>query len=119
MQQSLLRNEVTGGWRLSFQVRRGKGKRLELHTFLQTRKRLSLTPGGINSIREQPAGKLSSIVAKRRFSTVVQNPLLSCRKNSPLECSRASALTPIVLCFHCLLLLGTAVAALFRANWQA
>lgn len=41
MQQSLLRNEVTGGWRLSFEVQRGKGKRLELRPFLQTRKRLS------------------------------------------------------------------------------
>ena len=35
IQQSVFRNAVTGGWRLSFQVRRPKGKPLELRAFLQ------------------------------------------------------------------------------------
>ena len=35
VQQSVFRNAVTGGWRLSFQVRRPKGKPLELRAFLQ------------------------------------------------------------------------------------
>jgi glucans biosynthesis protein len=38
MQQSLFRNEVTGGWRLSFEVRRPKGKPLEPRAFLQNEK---------------------------------------------------------------------------------
>ena len=35
IQHSVFRNAVTGGWRLSFQVRRPKGKPLELRAFLQ------------------------------------------------------------------------------------
>ena len=35
MQQSVFRNAVTGGWRLSFQVARPKGKPLEIRAFLQ------------------------------------------------------------------------------------
>lgn len=38
VQQSLFRNPVTGGWRLSFQVRRPKGKSLEMRAFLQNGK---------------------------------------------------------------------------------
>jgi glucans biosynthesis protein len=38
VQQSLFRNPVTGGWRLSFQVRRPKGKPLEMRAFLQNGK---------------------------------------------------------------------------------
>ena len=34
-QQAVFRNVVTGGWRLSFQVKRPKGKPLELRAFLQ------------------------------------------------------------------------------------
>ena len=35
MQHSVFRNPVTGGWRLSFQIKRPKGKPLELRAFLQ------------------------------------------------------------------------------------
>lgn len=35
VQQSVFRNAATGGWRLSFQVRRPKGKPLEVRAFLQ------------------------------------------------------------------------------------
>ena len=35
IQHSVFRNAVTGGWRLSFQVRRPKGRPLELRAFLQ------------------------------------------------------------------------------------
>jgi periplasmic glucans biosynthesis protein len=35
VQHSLFRNPVTGGWRLSFQVKQPKGKPLELRAFLQ------------------------------------------------------------------------------------
>ena len=38
MQQSVFRNSVTGGWRLSFQVKPPKGKPLELRAFLQSGK---------------------------------------------------------------------------------
>lgn len=38
VQQSVFRNAVTGGWRLSFQVKRPKGKPLELRAFLQNGK---------------------------------------------------------------------------------
>ena len=38
VQQSLFRNPVTGGWRLSFQVRRPKGKPLEMRAFLRNGK---------------------------------------------------------------------------------
>lgn len=35
VQQSVFRNTVTGGWRLSFQVKRAKGKPLEMRAYLQ------------------------------------------------------------------------------------
>jgi periplasmic glucans biosynthesis protein len=38
VQQAVFRNAVTGGWRLSFQVKRPKGKPLELRAFLQNDK---------------------------------------------------------------------------------
>ena len=38
VQQSVFRNAVTGGWRLSFQVTRPKGKPIELRAFLQNGK---------------------------------------------------------------------------------
>jgi periplasmic glucans biosynthesis protein len=38
VQQAVFRNAVTGGWRLSFQVKRPKGKPLELRAFLQNGK---------------------------------------------------------------------------------
>lgn len=38
VQQSVFRNTVTGGWRLSFQVKRAKGKPLEMRAYLQNGK---------------------------------------------------------------------------------
>ena len=38
VQQTVFRNAVTGGWRLSFQVKRPKGKPVELRAFLQNGK---------------------------------------------------------------------------------
>ena len=35
VQQSVIRNEVTGGWRLAFQIKRTRGKPLELRAYLQ------------------------------------------------------------------------------------
>ncbi len=35
VQQSLVRNAVTGGWRLAFQIKRARGKPLELRAYLQ------------------------------------------------------------------------------------
>jgi glucans biosynthesis protein len=38
VEPNVFRNPVTGGWRLSFQVKRPKGKPLELRAFLQSGK---------------------------------------------------------------------------------
>lgn len=38
MQQSVMRNAVTGGWRLAFQIKRARGKPLELRAYLQNGK---------------------------------------------------------------------------------
>jgi periplasmic glucans biosynthesis protein len=35
VQQSVVRNPVTGGWRLAFQIKRARGKPLELRAYLQ------------------------------------------------------------------------------------
>jgi glucans biosynthesis protein len=40
VQQSVMRNSVTGGWRLAFQVKRARGKPLELRAYLQNGKEL-------------------------------------------------------------------------------
>lgn len=38
VQQSVVRNSVTGGWRLAFQIKRARGKPLELRAYLQNGK---------------------------------------------------------------------------------
>jgi glucans biosynthesis protein len=38
VQQSVMRNSVTGGWRLAFQIKRARGKPLELRAYLQNGK---------------------------------------------------------------------------------
>jgi glucans biosynthesis protein len=38
VQQTVVRNTVTGGWRLAFQIKRARGKPLELRAYLQNGK---------------------------------------------------------------------------------
>jgi glucans biosynthesis protein len=38
VQQTVVRNAVTGGWRLAFQIKRARGKPLELRAYLQNGK---------------------------------------------------------------------------------
>jgi glucans biosynthesis protein len=38
VQQTVIRNPVTGGWRLAFQIKRARDKALELRAYLQNGK---------------------------------------------------------------------------------
>jgi len=38
VQQSVVRNAVTGGWRVAFQIKRARGKPLDLRAYLQNGK---------------------------------------------------------------------------------